>query len=212
VSAAARPCWFPGGDPAAHLDGTMPCDYGFDPLGLGTDPELLKWFRQAELQHCRWAMIGTAGILFPEIATKAGVLDLPVWFEAGAYKGFPIDGLTLFWMQMILMNWAEVRRWMDMKEPGCVNEDPLFKGQGFVCTGTEPGYPGGKWFNPLSMAATPEEYAKLQRKEIANGRLAMVAMVGFASQAFVTGKGPVDNWLTHLADPSGTTIFQNMGI
>ena len=26
-----------------HLDGSMPGDAGFDPLSLGSDPELLKW-------------------------------------------------------------------------------------------------------------------------------------------------------------------------
>ena len=43
VSAAERQVWFPGNDPAAHLDGSMPGDYGFDPLSLGSDPKILKW-------------------------------------------------------------------------------------------------------------------------------------------------------------------------
>ena len=28
---------------------------GFDPMGLGKDADKLKWYQQAELQHCRWA-------------------------------------------------------------------------------------------------------------------------------------------------------------
>lgn len=43
VSAADRQVWFPGNDPAPHLDGSMPGDYGFDPLSLGSDPKILKW-------------------------------------------------------------------------------------------------------------------------------------------------------------------------
>ena len=35
VAAAVRPNYFPGSTPPEHLDGTMPGDYGFDPLGLG---------------------------------------------------------------------------------------------------------------------------------------------------------------------------------
>ena len=38
VCAAAdldRPLWFPGSTPPPWLDGSLPGDFGFDPLGLG---------------------------------------------------------------------------------------------------------------------------------------------------------------------------------
>jgi len=41
----------------AHLDGTLPGDFGFDPLGLGADPERLKYYQEAELMNARWAMM-----------------------------------------------------------------------------------------------------------------------------------------------------------
>ena len=63
VMSADRPLWLPGSTPPSHLDGSLPGDFGWDPLGLGANPEALKWFREAELQHARWAMLGTAGIL-----------------------------------------------------------------------------------------------------------------------------------------------------
>lgn len=42
-AAADRPVWFPGNPPAAHLNGTLPGDYGFDPLNLAQEPETLRW-------------------------------------------------------------------------------------------------------------------------------------------------------------------------
>lgn len=45
-------------------------DYGFDPLGLGEDPESLKWYVQAELVHARFAMLGVAGILFTDVSSS----------------------------------------------------------------------------------------------------------------------------------------------
>merc|ERR1711971_292065 len=74
VSANAdRPVWYPGKAPAAHLDGSLPGDYGFDPLSLSADPEMRQWMVQAELQHARWAMLGVAGCVAPELLTNIGV-------------------------------------------------------------------------------------------------------------------------------------------
>ncbi|XWS26567.1 hypothetical protein CRYUN_Cryun26dG0041700 [Craigia yunnanensis] len=52
-----RQLWFPGSTPPEWLVGSLPGDFGFDPLGLGSDPESLKWLSQAELMHARWAML-----------------------------------------------------------------------------------------------------------------------------------------------------------
>lgn len=50
-------------------------DFGFDPLGLGEDPENLRWYVQAELVHARFAMAGVAGILVTDVSISASSLD-----------------------------------------------------------------------------------------------------------------------------------------
>merc|ERR1712178_22666 len=65
---AREAAWLPGSDAPSHLDGTLPGDFGFDPLGLGKDPQALTWYQQAELQHARWAMLAVAGIIAQNIA------------------------------------------------------------------------------------------------------------------------------------------------
>ena len=73
-------------------------------------------------------------------------------------------------------------------------------------TNTDVGYPKGL-FDPMGYAKDPKKAEELKRKEIANGRLAMVAIVGCFAQAISTGTGPVDNLFTHLADPGHNNIF-----
>ncbi|XP_043705653.1 chlorophyll a-b binding protein, chloroplastic-like [Telopea speciosissima] len=208
VSAAAadadRPLWFPGSTPPPWLDGSLPGDFGFDPLGLGSDPESLRWNQQAELVHCRWAMLGAAGIFIPEFLTKIGILNTPSWYTAGEQQYFT-DTTTLFIIELIFIGWAEGRRWADIIKPGCVNTDPIF---GYKLTGTDVGYPGGLWFDPLGWGnASPEKLKELRTKEIKNGRLAMLAVMGAWFQHIYTGTGPIDNLFAHLADPGHATIF-----
>jgi hypothetical protein len=38
-----------------YLDGSLAGDYGWDPLGLGSEKDRLGYYRQAELQNGRWA-------------------------------------------------------------------------------------------------------------------------------------------------------------
>ncbi|CAA6658609.1 unnamed protein product [Spirodela intermedia] len=103
-----RPTWLPGLDPPPHLDGTLAGDFGFDPLGLGEDPESLRWYVQAELVHCRFAMAGVAGILVTDLLRVSGMRNLPVWYEAGAVKYGFANTETLFIIQIILMGLAMI--------------------------------------------------------------------------------------------------------
>ncbi|KAL2455876.1 photosystem I light harvesting complex protein [Forsythia ovata] len=200
-----RPLWFPGSTPPPWLDGSLPGDFGFDPLGLSSDPESLRWNQQSEIVHCRWAMLGAAGIFIPEFLTKIGILNTPSWYTAGEQEYFT-DTTTLFVIELILIGWAEGRRWADIIKPGSVNTDPIFPNN--KLTGTDVGYPGGLWFDPLGWGSgSPEKVKELRTKEIKNGRLAMLAVIGAWFQHIYTGTGPIDNLFAHLADPGHATIF-----
>ncbi|PNW81164.1 hypothetical protein CHLRE_07g344950v5 [Chlamydomonas reinhardtii] len=177
AAASARPTWLPGLNPPAHLKGALAGDNGFDPLGLGQDEGRLKWYAEAEKTNGRWAMMAVAGILGQELL---GVT--PAWWEAGA-KEYDIPAQALTPIEFIVMGFLEIKRY-----------------QGFKQTGTS-GFINSFPFDPAGMNSP-----SMATKEVKNGRLAMVAFIGFCVQALATRTQPIEGLTAHLADPFGKNI------
>jgi hypothetical protein len=62
-----------------HPHHTNNSNYGFDPLGLSKNPDGLRRFKESEVIHCRWAMLGAAGCLGVEALGQGNWYDAPLW-------------------------------------------------------------------------------------------------------------------------------------
>lgn len=189
----ASSSWLPGQPRPSYLDGSQPGDYGFDPLKLGEVPGNLERHREAELIHCRWAMLAVPGVLIPE------ALGYGNWVEA---QGFAAQGgqatylgADVPWgnLPAILVINALLVAFVEAKRNENTNAETRK-------------YPGGA-FDPLGFAKDPSKLDELKTKELNNGRLALTAFLGFSIQAAVyPGTGPLDNLFAHLADPLHVNI------
>ncbi len=216
-------------DPPSHLQGQLAGDAGFDPLGLAASPSedasaevdagdgwrdgALKDTRlgrlyQAELLHARWAMLGAVGCLVPELLQRQfGVaIAEPIWWKVGGsvlnegiainyagLEGLRIAGdkgvLAIAACQLALMGGPEYAR-----QVGIASLEPV----GIFLPG-DVNYPGGPLFDPLGLAKDPDTFLTQAVAEIKHGRLAMLAMAGYAAQAAVTQEGPIANLEATLA-------------
>jgi len=134
----------------------------------------LQRFRECELIHGRWAMLGALGALVQEAVTgDSWVAAQTLVYDRPQYAGvdLPFDIYTLAVLNSVLMGGVELFRNTEL--------DPETR-----C------YPGGA-FDPLKLASEPgtERTSKLREAEIKHARLAMVAFLGFTVQAWTTGEG-----------------------
>lgn len=165
----------------------MAGDVGFDPLGLSTIDDVgidLYWLREAEVKHCRVAMLAVVGFLQVEIfgpapgcemATAKNQMDA-FWQLWNAHPQYIVFGFIMVGIVEMISGIATTTgRESGQRAPGDFGLDPLGYGKGDAA-----------------------KYKKLQEQEIANGRLAMWAAAGEIMQGMTTDDGALGNLMSAL--------------
>lgn len=147
-----------------YLNG-MAGDVGFDPMGFG-EYFSIAWLREAELKHARVTMLATLGY----VAVDMG-MHLPTRGGISSAEAHSIAVENGSMSQILL--------WIGLAE--------VFGGIAIAQTLTGSGRePGDFAFDPLGFTSDPSKKADLQEKELANGRLAMLAFSGIVTQSVLT--------------------------
>lgn len=183
------------------LDGTLAGDAGFDPFGIAKNRENLFVLREAEIKHARLAMLASVGWPISEIyhyqisrswvAQDLGLNDLlvstggraPSVLNGGLNNQYVLLSLGLFVVVGAVLEFELQRRRAEAPEP-------LKK---FFDMWREDGWdmPGNYGFDPLNfgtkLCKSEEQKIFMATVEIFNGRVAMLATVGFVVQEYLTG-------------------------
>jgi len=171
------------------LDGSMAGDVGFDPLGLSNIDDVgidLYWLREAEIKHCRVAMLAVAGFVQVELfgpapGCEAATLKCQTdafWQIWNSHPQYIAAGLIMITVIEAVSGIAATSgRESGDRAPGDFGLDPL-------------GY----------LKGDPVKAARLQAQEIANGRLAMWAAAGLIGQGCSNHLGGVEALTQSLND------------
>ncbi|KAG5190954.1 light harvesting complex protein [Tribonema minus] len=151
----------------------------WDPLGFAKDEKSLYKYREAELKHGRVAQLAILGVL----AQTFFHLPDPV-FAGGARPQEALASLIKERPEAI----AQIFLAVGVVELFLLKQDPE-KAPGDLGFGIYPD--------------TQEELEELQLKELKNGRLAQVAIVGAFVQEKLTGQGPIEQLLAGHTSPFG---------
>merc|ERR1719429_682608 len=162
----------------------------WDPVGFSKDGDLEKFKRrrEVEIKHGRVSMLATIGYMVPEYVKLPGYLSpsMEVKFEdvpngLGALSKVPVAG------------WAQIFAFVGAIELGYNKQtgEPGNYGKGFLGLGSV----------GLSVSIEdPEVRVKKLAAELANGRLAMVAIIGMFFQDGLTGSAWGD-WANYTDSP-----------
>ncbi len=149
-------------------------------------------YREAELMHARWSMLGVAGAVAVEATGYGTWVDAQptTWDGTAKYLGNETHAplFAVIGVNALLMAYVESRR-------GAASAEERL-------------YPGGQ-FDPAGLSKG-KDFETLKRKELANGRVAMLAFLGIMAQNQANpGAGPVATLASHIADPWHVNVATN---
>ena len=174
----------------------LSADYGFDPLQLGNkdlfvwsatekarpDAVVMRDYRDAEIRHGRLAMLAALAWPVQELASPSLARFFNVQFGASGLSDVLTEtsgrapsvlngGLEQGVLPLFLLSVAVVIGALDLKSL----ELREAQGEDFA--------PGDYAFDPLRVlqGAAPEEVFAMQASEVNHGRLAMLAVTGYAA-------------------------------
>lgn len=148
-------------------------EFKFDPLKLSETYEPFQgWFRESELRHGRTAMLAVVGYIATDFVRIPGEMYS---FEAIPKSADAHDALIASGPMSQLLLWIGL---FDLVVTAPAVQ-AMGKGE------REPGDFGLKWFAPSSKDA----FDKKREAELLNGRLAMFAIGGIATQSVLNGHG-----------------------
>ena len=155
-------------DQPPALDGSMAGDIGFDPLLL-SNVVPLQWAREAELKHARICAPATAGWVSVDLGFR-----VPLAPDVGSLQAH--DAAVERGPMMPFVVLATIETFAGIPKVFQLLNDPdAAKG-------------GDYKFDPLGFSDS-KNIKELQEKELANGRLAMMAFSGIVTQSVLTGGG-----------------------
>lgn len=157
-----------------NVRGYVGDDVAFDPLGL-SNYFPMDYLREAELKHCRIAMLAFAGYVAVDLGAR--IYPLPQEWQ-GLTAATAHDPLVAFGA---LGNIALFTSIFEMVS--YIGVSQMLQG-----SGREPGDFG---FDPLgfSKKLDAEQMKVMKMKELANGRAAMLAFSGIVTQSVLYDKG-----------------------
>lgn len=170
--------------PPSVLDGELAGDYKFDPFNFSTNKQDLKLYREAEIRHGRLAMLAAVGwplaeLFNGQIATQLGLPKIigPGDLAPAVLNGNISDINPLFFIAALTLGAMVEAHTLQRKEKGI-----------------EGRFIGDIGFDPLNAyPSDPALQRQIQEAELNNGRIAMMAVTGYAIAEFVTHVGVIDS-------------------